>query len=95
MLGATIGVAVAEVPKPQSLPAMHPLAADDVGEAQDTLRDQPRVLDEVGCRVEHAGDQHLVVGDADRREVFPFMLVARVGGLDAQALRARLQRRCR
>src|SRR4051794_14071683 len=37
-------------------------------------------------------DQNLVVGDIDVREVLPFVIVARVGGLDADGLRAGLER---
>src|SRR5215470_15586173 len=38
------------------------LAPDDLGVADEALGDQLRVLDEVGRRVEHARDDHAVVG---------------------------------
>ena len=69
----------------------HALAADDVGVAADALRHQPRMLDEVGGGIDHAGDQDLVVRDRDLLQVLPFVIVARVGGLDADRLRPRLE----
>ncbi len=64
MLGATIGAAVAEVPKPQSLPGMT--------RSRPTISAKRRMRWAIssGCsmkllvEVEDAGDQHLVVGDA-------------------------------
>ena len=64
------------------------LAADDVGIAPDALRHEARMLDEVGGRIDDAGDQDLVVGNVDRLEILPFMLVARIGALEAERLRA-------
>ena len=50
MLSATIGSVRTAVPKPQSTPAITPLAADDVGVAADALRHELRMLDEIGGR---------------------------------------------
>jgi hypothetical protein len=69
-----------------------PLAIDHLRIAADALRDEARMLDEIGRRVDDAGNEDLVVGDFDRLEVFPFVVVARIGGLDAERLHARLER---
>ena len=52
-----------KVPKPQSVDAMHPLA---VADRRDGVLDPPRhdfrMLDKVGGRLDHAGDQDHVLG---------------------------------
>src|SRR5215831_273986 len=68
----------------------HTLAPDDLGVAHNTLGDQLRMLDEVGCRVEHPRDDHAVVRQADLAEHGPFVLVARVRALEGQRLWLRL-----
>ena len=61
IFGST-GVTAAKVAKPQSVPAMTLLAADDAGVADQALGDELGVLDVVGGGVQHAGDQHLALG---------------------------------
>ena len=51
-----------------------------------------RVLDEIGRRVEAAGHQDHIVGDLLALQIFPFMRVARVGRLEQDRLRPRLDR---
>jgi hypothetical protein len=48
----------------------------------DPLRDEPRMLDEIGCRIDDAGDQDLVVGDFRTAQIFPFMRMAGIGRLE-------------
>ncbi len=43
-----------------------PLAVDHVGVAQNALRHEPRMLDEIGRRIDDAGNEDLVVGNFDR-----------------------------
>ena len=45
------------------LPAITRSATDDIGEPFEPLRHQFRVFDEIGRRIDHAGHQHLVVGN--------------------------------
>ena len=49
------------------------------------------MLDEIRRRIDDAGNEDLVVGDFYRLEVLPFVVVARIGGLDADRLHARLE----
>ena len=49
------------------------------------------MLDEVRGRVDDAGNQNLVLGNIDVLEILPFVVVARIGGFDADRLRARLE----
>jgi hypothetical protein len=49
------------------------------------------MLDEIVGRVDDAGNQDLVVRNPDRLEVFPFVIVTRIGGLDADCLRPRFE----
>src|SRR4051794_586172 len=56
----------------------HPLAAHDVGEAQDPLRHQLRVLDDIGGMADHTGQHQLVVRQADLLPQLPLMLMADV-----------------
>src|SRR6185436_20493058 len=69
----------------------HPLASHHLRVANETLRDELGVLDEVGGGVEHARDDHLVVGQLDLAEHDPLVRVARVGALEGERLRPRLQ----
>src|SRR6056297_4142299 len=41
----------------------YPVRPDDPGKAVDPLRHHFGVLDEIGCRIDHAGHQHHVVWD--------------------------------
>jgi hypothetical protein len=50
------------------------------------------VLDEVRRRVDDAGNENLVFRDIDGLQIFPFVVVAWIGGFDADRLRARLER---
>src|ERR1700752_2134739 len=59
----------------------HALASDDLRVAHEALRHQLGVLDEVGRRVEHARNDHAVVGQADLLEHGPLVLVPRVRAL--------------
>src|SRR3989441_9893310 len=54
----------------------HALPADDLRVPDEALRDQLRMLDEVGRRVQHARNDHPVVRQADLAEHDPFVLVA-------------------
>src|SRR5215469_18388597 len=60
-------------------------APDNVGIVADPLRDQPGMLDKIGCRVDDPGDQDLVVGDFCTAQILPFMRVARIGSLERQS----------
>src|SRR5258708_11369827 len=42
------------------------LASDELRVAPDSLGDELRVLDEIGLRFEHTGDQHLALGQLHR-----------------------------
>jgi hypothetical protein len=53
------------------------------------LRDQPRMLDEIGCRVDHPGYQYLVVGDFCTAQIFPLVRMPRIGRLERQPGRTR------
>ncbi len=81
----------AKVPKPQSVEAITRSAPDDGGKALDPLRDQFGMLDIVGTGVDHAGGKDLVIGNFGICPHFPFMFVARIGGLEQDRCGARLQ----
>src|SRR5579862_3325993 len=74
------------VPDPGAEPAIgagqHVLAADETGIAHQPLGHQIGVLDEVGAVADNAGNEDRAVGQLDLLEDAPFVLVARVGGLD-------------
>src|SRR5215470_17217915 len=72
-------------------PRDHALAADDLGVADEPLGDQLGVLDEVGRRVEHARDDHAIVGQPDLAEHDPFVLVSGVRALERERLRLGLE----
>ncbi len=59
--------------------------ADQLGVAADALRDQLGMLDEIRFRFDHAGDQHLAVGQLHPLEQCPFVGVARIGGFEAKS----------
>ena len=69
----------------------HPFATDDIGEAQQSLRHQARMFDEVADRVDDAGRQNLVVGNRACLPDFPLMRMARIGGFEHIGADARLQ----
>src|SRR5215469_2076084 len=48
------------------------LAPYDIGIIADPLRDQPRMLDKIGRRVDDPGDQDFIVGDLRIAQIFPF-----------------------
>jgi hypothetical protein len=91
-----LGLHLVDRPRERHEPAVgagdHPFAADDLGVADETLRHQLRVLDEVGRRVEHARNDHPVVGQTDLAEHDPLVLVARVRPLEGERLGLGLQR---
>ncbi len=72
-------------------PGDHALAADDAREAGEPLRHQFGMLDQHRRLGDHAGDEHLVVGQLDARPIFPLVLVARIGSLERVGARAHLE----
>src|SRR5215470_17946905 len=68
-------------------PGDHVLAADQPRVTADALGHQLGVLDEVGGRIEHARDQHLVFGWLDALEHLPLVRVARVRSLERETVR--------
>ena len=60
----------------------HAVAADDVGEAFDTLRHQFWVFDEVGRCVKHAKHQDFVDRNFGAAPNCPFVLMAWIGGFE-------------
>ena len=68
-------------------PGNEPFAVDDSRIAADALRYQARMLNKIRRRVDDTGNKNLVVGNFDRLEIFPFVIVARISGLDADRLR--------
>ena len=62
-------------------------APHEPGIAADALRDQLRVLNKVGLRLDHARDQHFALGQFHILENRPFMRMAWVGGLEREAAR--------
>src|SRR6266849_4139231 len=65
------------------------LAADQLRVAPDPLGDELRVLDEIGFRLDHAGDQHFAFGQLDRLENLPFVGMTGIGGLERDSVRPR------
>ena len=59
-----------------------PLPADEVGEAQDALGDQLRMLDHVGGVADDARQHQLVVGQLHLLPDLPLVLVADIAGLE-------------
>jgi len=70
----------------------HVLVADRFREVADTLRDQFRVLDQVGGVADHARHDELVAGQLDLLPQRPLVLMPHITGLEAASLRAHLQR---
>ena len=60
----------------------HVLAADDTGEADEALRDELGMLDDVGVVRDHARDQLLALGQRHLLPHPPLVLVPGVGLLD-------------
>ena len=90
MSGST-GPNPANVPKPQSVPAMTRSRPTIVRETQDALGDQLGMLYVVRRRAEHAGHEDLVVRHLLPPEYRPLVRMARVGGLEQQRLRLGLE----
>src|SRR4029453_3177748 len=63
-------------------PAHDVLASDDVGEPHDALGHEFGMLDDIGRVADDARDQHLAWRQLDRSPDHPFVLVARIGGLE-------------
>src|SRR5712692_9864651 len=63
------------------------LAADEFRVAADPLRDELRMLDEIGLRLEHAWDQHLALGELHGLEDLPLVRVTRISGLEGDRAR--------
>src|SRR6266481_5179254 len=53
----------------------HPLAPDDLGIVADPLREQPRMLDEIGRRIDHPRYEDLVVGNFRLPQILPLVRV--------------------
>jgi hypothetical protein len=81
------------VSKPQSVPAWTFSRPTTSASRVRPLGDEPRVLDRVDLDVDHAEDQVLAVGQVDLLEDLPLVRVARVGALDVERPRVRLQDR--
>src|SRR5262245_7575638 len=65
------------------------LAPDQPSVASDALGDQVGMLDEVRFGFDHARDQHFSLGQLHPLEQGPFVRMARVGGLEREAVRTR------
>ena len=80
---------------PGAEPAVGPrndvLASDQLRVARDALSHQLGMLDEVGGRVDDAGNQHLALRRLHALEHPPLVSVARIGGLERDAGGARLE----
>jgi len=64
--------------KPQSAAAMTFSRPTSLGEAQDALGDQLRMLDDIAGMGDHARAKHLAVRDFDGFEQMIFVLMARI-----------------
>ena len=60
----------------------YPLGPYDGGKACKPLGNQFGMFDKIGCRIEHAGNQDLVVRDVGFRPQLPFVSMAWIGGLE-------------
>ena len=69
----------ANVPKPQSMPAMTFSRPTALGVLHDALGDQFRMLDEVRSRIDHARDDRLAVRQLDVLPDLPLVAVTRIG----------------
>ena len=69
--------------------------ANDVNETFDTLLHKVGMFDEIGGRIDDAGDEDFVVGNVSFAvaENGPFMAVAGVGGFKEQLIRPHLHQR--
>ena len=73
-------------------PGDQPFTVEELRVAKKTLRDEPRMLDKIVGGVDHAGNENLVLGNFHRLHVLPFVVVPRIGRLNADRLRYRLER---
>src|SRR5215467_3887659 len=62
-------------------------ATDDVGEGENAIRHQFRVLDEIGGVADNAGDEDLSGGQPDIAPDLVFMFVTDIAGFDQVRLR--------
>src|SRR4030095_7075228 len=69
----------------------HVFAANELGVASNPLRHQIRMLDEIGFRFDHAGDQHLAVRQANPLEQRPLVTMPRVRRLERDRARPRAE----
>ena len=76
---------------PQSVPAMTFSRPTRPRIADDSIGHQLRVLHDVGVVRDDAGDKNLALGQFHIAPDFPFVLVARVGGLERVSARRNLQ----
>src|SRR5262245_43595043 len=70
----------------------HVLAPHDLGVTPDPLRNQLRMLDQHGGVADDAGNERLALGELRRLPYLPFVLVARIAGLERIGAGADLQR---
>ena len=77
--------------KPQSVPPMTFSLTDDLGKPDNALRHQLRMFDNVGGVADDSGNQHLAGRELDRSPDHPFVLVARIGGLELIGAHVHLQ----
>ena len=68
------------------------LFAEDVGVADEALRDNFRMLDVVGARCDHAGDEDFIVREFDFGPGFPLVLVTWIRAFDEQRHRLHFDR---
>src|SRR5580658_7938697 len=67
------------------------LPADDSGEPLDALRDEFRMFDVVGAGIDQSRSEHLVLGNLGRGPDLPLVFMPRVGGLEQNRRRPRLE----
>src|SRR3954463_8809710 len=67
------------------------LLTDDLGKPDNALRHQFRMFDNVGGVADDAGNQHLAGRELDRSPDHPFVLMARIGGLELIGAHVHLQ----
>ena len=82
---------LAPLANPQSLPAMTFSLPTTLRPTLDTLRHQFGMLDEVGDRVDYAGNHHLARRQLHLLKDLPFMLMARIARLQNDSRRTRLE----
>src|SRR3954447_25566599 len=67
------------------------LLTDDLGKPDDALGHQFRMFDNIGGVADDAGNQHLAGRELDRSPDHPFVLMARIGGLELIGAHVHLQ----